>query len=208
MAAAFTAAYDVYYKHYFSVSEAVRQVWVKGKWASIASSALQRNMHPSDVGKFMRAAMDFKHFCDFPNLFENKEIAQCLTALACFTEFLQPQKQIAIADTAFTGLYQRNLHFRKQWLRALRSIVDYVRPLNGGTVTRLATGRLNRRDALWLQEYDIPAILSKLAAAEAKEAAHARPSVRGHRVHSSHSQLETAHVLHSMRAVLDASSKF
>ena len=153
----------------------------------------------------MEAAMDFKHFCDFPNLFEHKEIMQCLTALECFTEFLNPAKTIAITDTAST-LYQRNAQFRKQWLLALRSIVDYVGPLHGGTVNRLASGSLNRRDALWLHAYDYKAILAKLAAAEATESGHVRPSVPRRRFRA-HSQLETA-VLHSMRAVLHASSKF
>ena len=202
----FTAAYDVYCKHYNSVSQTVREVLVKGLLVPSTLSTLQGRKYQSDSDKVMEAAMDFKHFCEFPNLFEHKEIMQCLTALECFTEFLNPPKTIAITDTAFTALYQRNAQFRKQWLLALRSIVDYVAPLHGGTVNRLASGSLNRRDASWLHAYDYKAILAKLAAAEATKSG--QPSVPlPRRRFRAHSQLETA-VLHSMRAVLHASSKF
>jgi hypothetical protein len=176
---------------------------------SVAKSFALGKKHEKDPAKFDSAAFAFHQFCEFPILYENQETIACLTALTCFTEFLEPPKGLTISDTAFTGLYKRDALFRKNWLQALRSIVSYVVPLNGQLLIRLADGSMNPRDVAWLRQYDWKAILSKLEAAEAKETGNA-PSVKHPPQHKKHrrfrprSELENAHVLHSMRAMLEA----
>ena len=210
MAVAFTAAYDMYYQHFYSASETSRRLELNRD----LYLRRKKSIHKVEFGKVLGAAIRFKHFFDGTPLLEAEEIKSCLTALQCFTGFLKPTEEIAVADTAFIRLYEQNSLFRKQWLLALQSIVDYVGPLNGGTVTRIATGTPGQIDALWLQEYDIPAILAKLTAAKAEAVARLLSVYNASResmynaIRGPHSQLEAAHVLHSMRAVLDASSKF
>ena len=198
MAVAFTAAYNVYYQHFYSASETSRR----------AVGVSKKTIHKVDFGKVLGEAIRFKYFCDGTPLLETQELATCLTALQCFTGFLKPTEQIAVADTAFTRLYEQNPQFTKQWLLALQSILEYVGPLNGGTVNRIATGIPDRLDALWLLEYDIQAIIAKLTVAKAEEVRQIVSRYKTNTIRESRSQLDTGHVLHSMRAVLDASSKF
>ena len=63
---------------------------------------------------------------------------------------------------------------------------------------------MNPRDVAWLRQYDWKAIISKLEAAEANERGHATPSVQRRRRFQHHSELENEHILHSMRAMLEA----
>ena len=62
---------------------------------------------------------------------------------------------------------------------------------------------MNPKDVAWLAQYDWKAIISKLQAAEKKERGYAPPSVKQHRRFRAHSELENAHILHSMRAMLE-----
>ena len=218
----FTAAYDMYYKHFYSASESSRRLALKresdsGDWIDSLQRAVgvsKKSIHKVEFGHVLREAIRFKHFCDHTPLSEPQEIKTCLTALQFFTWFLKPPEQIAVEDTSFTRLYEQNAEFKKQWLFALISIVDYVGPLNDGTVTRIATGTLEQKDALWLNEYNIRAIFAKLTAAKTEAGAQILSVYNANRVAMSNairgprSQLDTGHVLHCMRAVLDASSKF
>jgi hypothetical protein len=129
---------------------------------------------------------------------QKDDVTACLNALRCFTEFLDCGKKTG-RDASFADIYAKNPKWKKKWVAALALMVVYIECCK--------TEHPENMKVL-LAQYDWAGMTGKVT--EANTSVPATTSVRAYwaskwpRMTRRTEELPDAHVLESMRGLLDA----